>query len=166
LVWFGLGWDIVGGKELLDAEMNKSLRKVLKRIYNANYLPASEVVKLIEVRAGDHHDFYPLAALVEANYLAFTGGQPKEEEQFRNSLLAQTFQCYRQGRGHQSYKNVTVFDREENEEVYFYIGPKAIEFFENRRSDTMKLLTSTGLSFFAAVTVAVIAYWLRKFGGA
>ncbi|MGA5718162.1 hypothetical protein ACPCWF_05955 [Pseudomonas atacamensis] len=146
--------------------MNRSLRKILKRVYDANCLPASDVVSLIEIRTGDHRDFYPLAALVEANYLAFTGGQPKAGEQFRNSLLAQTFQCYRQGRGSQSYKNVTVFDREANEEIYFYIGPKAIEFFENRRSDTMRLLTSAGLSFFAAVTVAVITYMLRKFGGA
>ena len=152
-------------KSRLDTDMNKSLQKVLKKVYDANCMSASEVVRLVESRTGDHRDFYPLAALVEANYLGFTGGQPQEDEQFRNSLLAQTFQCFRQGRGTQSYLNVTVFDREGSDEVYFYIGPKAVEYFESRRSDTKKLLASAGLSFFAAVTVAVIAYWLRKVGG-
>ena len=145
--------------------MNKSLQMLLKKIYDDNCMPASDVVRLVESRTGDHRDFYPLAALVEANYLGFTGGQPKEDDQFRNSYLAQTFQCYRQGRGTQSYMNVTVFDRPDNDEVYFYIGPKAVEFFESRRSDTKKLLASACLSFFAAVTVAIIAYWLRKMGG-
>lgn len=145
--------------------MNKSLQILLKKIYDDNCMPASDVVRLVESRTGDHRDFYPLAALVEANYLGFTGGQPKGDDQFRNSYLAQTFQCYRQGRGTQSYMNVTMFDRPDNDEVYFYIGPKAVEFFESRRSDTKKLLASACLSFFAAVTVAIIAYWLRKMGG-
>lgn len=146
--------------------MNKSMRRVLKGIYESNSLPADKVVRLVDSRYGDHRDFYPLAALVEANYLDFTGGQPKKDDEFRNSLLAQTFQCYRQGRGKQSYKNVTVFDRTEKDEVYFYVGPKTIEFFESRRSDTKKLWTSACLSFFAAVTVALITYYLRKAGGA
>ncbi|MHC8334574.1 hypothetical protein [Pseudomonas sp. LB3P25] len=164
-IWIGVGLD--GEHKMLpDIEMNKSLKDVLKKIYDANFMTATEVVHLVENRTGDHRDFYPLAALVEANYLGFTGGQPTDEDQFRNSLLAQTFQCYRQGRGRQSYKNVTVFDREERDEVYFYIGPKAVEFFETRRSDTKKLWVSAGLSFFAAVTVAIITYWLRNAGGA
>ncbi|WP_439870169.1 hypothetical protein ACTABV_08375 [Pseudomonas fragariae (ex Marin et al. 2024)] len=142
--------------------MNSCLRRALKKIYTVNSMPAIEFVGLIDRRYGDHRDFYPLVALVESGYLGFTGGQPKEDMQFRSSLLAQTFQCYRQGRGKQSYKNVTVFDHDEDDEVYFYVGPRAIDFFESRRSDTKKLLTSAFLSFFAAVTVAIITYWLRS----
>ena len=149
----------------MGINMNKSLQMLLKKIYDDNCMPASEVVRLVESRTGDHRDFYPLAALVEANYFGFTGGQPKDDDQFRSTYLSHTFQCYRQGRGRQSYMSVTVFDRPDNDEVYFYIGPKAVEFFESRRSDTKKLLASACLSFFAAVTVAIIAFWLRKMGG-
>lgn len=142
--------------------MNKSLKKLLNRLYEENTLPSSEVVALIQNRAGDHRDFYSLAALVEENYLGFTGGQPDKDDEFRRTLLAQTFQCYRQGRGPQTCGMVTLFDRGDSPEVYFYLGPKTIELFETRRSDLQKLLASAALSFFAAVVVAIIAYWLRS----
>lgn len=142
--------------------MNRSMKKLLKRLYTENSLPCSEALKLLENRFGDHRDFYQLAALVEAGYLGCTGGIPGVAEPFRTTLMAQTFQCYRQGRGQQRYKLITVLEKEGADESYFYIGPKTIELFETRRSDSKKLLASAGLSFFAAVIVAVIAYLLRN----
>ncbi|MFV0926514.1 hypothetical protein [Pseudomonas palmensis] len=142
--------------------MNRSTKKLLKKLYSENSLLSSEVVKLVERKTDDYRDFYPLAALVEGDYLGFTGGQPDKDEPFRRTMLAQSFQCYRQGRGPQSCGMVTMFDSLDRDEVYFYVGPKTIELFESRRSDSKKLLASAGLSFFAAVVVAVITYWLRQ----
>lgn len=142
--------------------MNRSLKKLLKRLYAENSMICSEALNLLDNRFGDHRDFYPLAALVEADYLGCTGGLPAVGEPFRRTYMAHTFQCYRQGRGLQRYKNITVIEKEDGEEIYFYIGPKTIELFETRRSDSKKLWASAGLSFFAAVVVSVIAYWLRS----
>lgn len=140
--------------------MNRSLKKLLKRLYAENSMTCSEALKLLDRRFGDHRDFYPLAALVEADYLGWTGGMQNADEPFRRTMLAHALQCHSQGRGTQTYKQTIV--KEGREEEYFYIGPKTIELFETRRSDSKKLLASAGLSFFAAVIVAVIAYMLRS----
>ncbi|MGC5703009.1 hypothetical protein J4P02_22640 [Pseudomonas sp. NFXW11] len=142
--------------------MKRSLKKLLKKIYASNSMTAMELVKHIEGETGDHRDFYPVVALVDAGYLGFTGPQPNPDEPFRETIIAKTLQCYRQGPGHQSYENVTILGDGDHEGTYFYIGPKCIEFFEARWSDTKRLLTSAGLSFVAAVTVALLSYFLKS----
>jgi len=143
--------------------MKSSYRGLLKRIYEANSIQALEVIKSVERSYGDHRDFYPLVALINTGHIGYTGAAPDPEVDFADTQLTHVFQCYTQGPGHQHYKMAEVFGGAESDDVYFYIGPKGIEYFETRHADNKKLFISAGFSLFAGITVAVISFGLKYF---
>ena len=145
--------------------MKRSYRNVLRRIYRDHSVQRDLILKSIERIHGDHRDFYPLVALISAGYLGFTGAVPGLDHPHRDIAIAHSLQAYTQGSGPQSYKSAQVRGRSGSEDEYFFIGPRGIEYFETRRSDNRKILVSAGLSFFAAVTVSVIGYFLKGNSG-
>ncbi|MBC8877876.1 hypothetical protein [Pseudomonas cerasi] len=142
--------------------MRSSYRGLLKRIYDSNSLPGSEVFSSVKRRHNDHHDFYPLIALMNSAYIGYTGPMPAADVPFRDTMIAHSFQAYSQGPGPQVYESTHVMGGLEDKSIYFYIGPKGIEFFEARRADNKKLLISALLSLLAGITVALVSYYLRS----
>ncbi|EJM09788.1 hypothetical protein PMI21_05520 [Pseudomonas sp. GM18] len=142
--------------------MKSTYRDVLKRIYKSNSVHALDVISSIERSHGDHRDFYPLVALINSGHIGYTGAAPDPSVDFADTMLTHTFQCYSQGPGRQHYKTATVIRGAESEDVYFFIGPKGIEYFETKRSDNKKILISAGFSLLAGVTVAVISFLLKQ----
>lgn len=141
--------------------MKSSYRGLLKKIYDANSVQALDIIKSIERPRGDHRDFYPLVALIKSGHIGYTGAAPDPSSDFADTLLTHCFQCYSQGPGAQSYKTATVFSGAESEDIYFFIGPKGIEYFETRRADNKKLFISAGFSLIAGITVALVGFWLK-----
>lgn len=142
--------------------MKGSLKKLLRTIHKRNAISVYDFVEIIERSSGDHRDFYPVIGLIKAGYLGITIPQTEKDNKFWDTITAYTLQCYSQGRGPQEYMGTHLLGEHEEDFNYFYIGPKTIEYFEGRRSDRIKLLISTLLSFVAAVTVALISFWLRQ----
>lgn len=142
--------------------MENSYRKVLRQIYRSNALQAHELLGHIHRTHNDHRDFYPMVALLNAGYVGFTGGVPPEDASFRDTIIAHTLQCYSQGPGAQSYGMVSVNGSGDADGLYFYIGPKGIEYFETRRSDNKKLFISACLSLLAGITVAFVSMYLKR----
>ena len=141
--------------------MKSTYRDLLKKIYDANTVQALEVIKSVERSHGDHRDFYPLVALINSGHIGYTGAAPDPAGDFADTQFTHVFQCYAQGPGRQHYKTAEVFGGVEGEDLYFFIGPKGIEYFETRRADNKKLLISAILSFLAGTTVALITFCLR-----
>jgi len=139
--------------------MKISYRGLLKKIYDQSAVPAAEVLASVKTKHNDHRDYYPLIALIASGYLGYTGAVPKADAPFRETLIAHSLQAYSLGPGAQVYESAHVNGG--LEELYFYIGPKGIEYFESRRADNKKLLISGFLSLLAGTTVAVISFGLK-----
>lgn len=142
--------------------MKGSLKKLLKAVYKKNSISVYDFVQMVERNSGDHRDFYPVIGLIKAGYLGITIPQTEKDNKFWDTITAYTLQCYSQGRGPQAYMGTHLMGEHEEDSNYFYIGPRTIEYFEARDSDKVKLFISTFLSFIAAVTVALISFWLRQ----
>ncbi len=142
--------------------MKSSYWGLLKRIHACNTLTATEVLKAVKRRDGDHRDFYPLVALMNSGHIGYTGPMPKADIAFRDTLITHSFQAYCQGPGAQVYESAHVMSGLDDKGTYFYIGSKGLELFESRRADNRKLVISGFLSLLAGITVALITFYLRK----
>jgi hypothetical protein len=85
-----------------------------------------EISSLMIRRKNDYRDFYGLVAFLQGGYIGFTGPIVPEP-----SNQARLFQCYSQGRGFQRCGDVELLPTD-NEDSYFYIGPKGIDYFHQR----------------------------------
>lgn len=142
--------------------MKSSYWSLLKRIHICNSLPATEVLRSVKRRDGDHRDFYPLIALMNSGHIGYTGPMPTSDMAFRDTLIAHSFQAYCQGPGDQAYETAHVMGGLDDKSTYFYIGSKGVELFESRRADNRKLLISALLSLFAGITVALVSFYLKR----
>lgn len=133
--------------------MKKVYLKLLQDIYKNQTLNLREVVNRVERIHGDHRDFYPLIGLFESGYIGTT--IPIIDGKYSASMMTWQLQAISQGRGRQMYRRVEVEDMDEDN--YFYISGKGIEFFANRDADTKRIRTSFYLSLFAALFVAFMA---------
>ncbi|MFC3681553.1 hypothetical protein [Bacterioplanoides pacificum] len=105
--------------------MKQNYHQILEYIYKNEEAGIREVSRMMVRKYDDHRDFYGLAALLKEGYIGFTG--PIHEETLNQ---VETFQCYSQGEGRQTYGRTTLFSK--NEDSYFYIGPKGISYFHQR----------------------------------
>jgi hypothetical protein len=124
-----------------------------------------KVIEKVERVYKDHRDFYPLVSLINSGHIGYAGEDYDPKKPYAATYLAKVFQCYSKGHGPQSYEGTDVALGVESEKVYFYIGPKGVEYFETRRADNKKLLISAGFSLSAGVIVAVLSFGLKYIAG-
>jgi hypothetical protein len=85
----------------------------------------------------------------------------KEDAAYRDTTTAHIFQAYSQGPGPQVYETAHVQGGLDDKDIYFYIGPKGIEFFEARSADNKKLVISALFSLLAGITVALVSSYIK-----
>ena len=90
-----------------------------------------------------------MAALLKEGYIGFNG--PVHEETLNQ---VETFQCYSQGEGQQTYGNTTLFSK--NKDSYFYIGPKGISYFHQRWELRRGWYIVAALTIVASITSGVV----------
>jgi len=116
--------------------LKNSHYQILKYIYDNDDAGIKEISSIMIRTHNDHRDFYSLAALLDSEYIGFTGpvyfdnnGKLETYKQVR------MFQAYSQGDGSQTYDGVTIIGNKDDS--YLYIGSKSIEYF-NTRNETRK----------------------------
>ncbi|MNJ42182.1 hypothetical protein D3C77_371370 [compost metagenome] len=143
--------------------MKKSDRSLLQSIYDSNTLQAIKVIEKVERVYKDHRDFYPLVSLINSGHIGYAGEDYDPKKPYADTHLTYIFQCYAQGLGQQRYKKTTPTLGVESEDVYFYIGPKGVEYFEKQRSESNRIWISGLLSLGAALTVVLVKLILDHF---
>jgi len=103
---------------------------------------------MMERKYNDHRDFYGLAALLEAGYIGFTG--PIYNTTYQQIRL---FQAYSQGGGNQTYDGITLFS--DNLDSYFYVAPKSLDYFHNRKEQRMGWYLTAALALIASIISGV-----------
>ncbi|MGS0941086.1 hypothetical protein ACVA51_11000 [Pseudomonas luteola] len=142
--------------------MKLDYHQVLEHIYKEEMVEAKKLFSMMRRKKGNHSDFFPLAALLKDGYIGYTGGYDPESK-YCEVHLAEQFQAYSQGPGTQRYGNTTVLSGSD-EQLYFYLAGKGIEYFHSRKSDRTRLLTAALLSLASALLVAFLSepikhYW-------
>ncbi|TOK18428.1 hypothetical protein CGI22_24315 [Vibrio parahaemolyticus] len=135
--------------------MKKSHYEILKYIYDHDDAGIREICSLMTRKHNDHRDFYGLVALLEAEYVRFTGPiQQTESGSICSYSQACVFQAYSQGEGTQSYGNVSLLPTEADQ--FLYIGPKAIEYFHAKSEARTGWLLTGLLSLLTAIISGVV----------
>lgn len=138
--------------------MKRVYRNILKSIYENQTLSVSEVVSSVERIHYDHRDFYPLVGLISGGYIGTT--LPLMDGKYAESYMAQQLQAISQGPGTQRYRLVETYG--DDDDSYFYIAGKGLDYFAARQSDAKKLVVATLLSFMSALFVAFASEPIRK----
>ena len=89
--------------------MKRKYHQILEYIYKQEEAGIREISNMMVRKYNDHRDFYGLAALLKEGYIGFNG--PVHEETLNQ---VETFQCYSQGEGQQTYGNTTLFSKNKN----------------------------------------------------
>ena len=136
-------------------QIKKSHHAILKYIFDHDDAGIREVSGIMERKYNDHHDFYVLAALVDAGYIEFTGPIYKNEDgSLETYKQVRLFQAYSQGNGSQTYDGTTIIAN--NTDSYFYLASKLIEYFHSRSESRMGWLLTAMFAFFSAIISGVI----------
>jgi hypothetical protein len=138
--------------------MKRTYHEILEYIYKNEEAGIREISALMIRKNNDHRDFYGLVSLLHGGYIGFTGSNLSDPYN-----QACQFQCYAQGNGTQSYKNVIILESE-NSDSYFYIGPKGIEYFHQKSETRTGWYLAAAFSLIASITSGVIVAKLTDDG--
>ncbi len=139
----------------LGEVMKKLHHEILEYVYQHDEAGIREICDILHRKHGDHRDFYGLVALMESDYLRFTGPVNLDENgRISSYLQACLFQAYSQGDGFQQYLDTTLIPTEHDQ--FLYVDPKAIEYFNNKREARKAWLLAALLSLLSAILSGVI----------
>ncbi|HAS6112233.1 hypothetical protein [Vibrio navarrensis] len=135
--------------------MKKLHHEILEYVYEHDEAGIREICSILNRKHGDHRDFYGLVALLESDYLRFTGPvQLDKNKKLCSYSQACTFQAYSQGEGIQQYLDINLLPQDQDQ--FLYIGPKAIEYFQNKSESRKAWLLTALLSLLSAVISGLI----------
>lgn len=142
--------------------MKKQHHEILKLIYEYDDVGIRKISSILVRKYNDHRDFYGLVAMLEANYIGFTGPIHHDEKNGKLDVYSQVrlFQAYSQGKGNQTYDGVTIFGK--NSDAHLYIGPKGIEYFHNRQEIRRGWYLVATLSFVCSIISGIIVSYFTK----
>lgn len=136
--------------------MKRKYHEILQYIYEHEEAGIREISAQMIRKNNDHRDFYGLVALLQSGYIGFTGLQCPE-----SLYQAYFFQCYAQGKGAQTYKTVQLLESE-NEDSYFYIGAKGIEYFHQRSESRKGWYLAAAFALIASIISGVVVAKLTE----
>lgn len=142
-------------------------RKILEVVAAEGAISLSAAISLGGYRFGDHRDQYPLAMLIEADYLDLTvrNVPPVGAENMREESLAITLHLFsipRDGNGEMRYMNIVSSGsiNPNNERVFLKAkGALYIDEFRTKRRDRIYTLVA---GFASGALLALLGAWLRS----
>ncbi|WP_146750254.1 hypothetical protein [Pseudomonas sp. RIT411] len=142
--------------------MKKSTLKILKEVYDKQTLGVFDAIKMVSRITNDHRDFYPLASLISSGYLGFTGPIP-DSPKFADTYMTHLLQAWAQGDGPQIYKSAHTMGGTTNDNSYFYLGGKGLEYLSDRKADRDRILVVAIISLLSALIVAVASEPIKRY---
>jgi hypothetical protein len=139
--------------------MNRLHHDVLKYIYQRNEVAMRDLTEAMERKYNDHRDFYPLAGLVIEGFVGFTGGLPTSKPDGALThqdayFLSRVFQCYAQGKGNQSYQEVTIFTS--SGDSHLFIAAKGLLYFHEYKEKRREWWTVAALGLISAIIAGCV----------
>ncbi|MEL7411582.1 MAG: hypothetical protein AAGJ90_09020 [Pseudomonadota bacterium] len=135
--------------------MKKLHHQILKFVYKNDEAGIREICSMINRKHGDHRDFYGLVALMESDYLRFTGPVNLDESgKICSYSQACLFQAYSQGEGDQDYLDIHLISKDQDS--FLYVGPKAIDYFHNKEQSLNAWLLTALLSALSAILSGLV----------
>jgi hypothetical protein len=146
--------------------MNSSATKILKAVAKNGEIPLSVALRLNKGKTKNHIDQYPLALLLESDYLgiSISSKDPEGMENMREMQAAITLHMYtlpEDKMGARKYMGITGQGSIKPEDERVFIKAKGLLYLEEQRTKFRERIYSFVIGIFVGIIAASFSAWIQ-----
>lgn len=147
--------------------MNSSALRILRKVARDGDMSLADAIALADSTHGDHRDQYPLAMLLEGEYLGMTitHTPPTGAEKMREYSIATTLHMFRiqkRGDGSVEYRGIVSTGSIEPKQERVFLKAKGALYLGEARQKRRDRLASFIVGVLVAVTTLAIKTWFEN----